>query len=34
MPTMSLETVNEMNALLALDDASAMTDNELAFLLY
>lgn len=34
MPTMSLETVNEMNALLALEDASAMTDNELAFLLY
>jgi hypothetical protein len=34
MPLLPIETVNEMNALLALDDASAMTDTELAFLLY
>ena len=34
MPMMPLEAVNEMNALLAMDDTSAMTDRELAFLLY
>jgi len=34
MPTMPLETINEMDALLAMDDAAVLTDTELAFLLY
>jgi hypothetical protein len=34
MPTMPLETVNEMDVLLAMDDAAVLTDTELAFLLY
>jgi hypothetical protein len=34
MPTLPLETAAEMNALLALHDASAMTDKELVSLLY
>ena len=34
LPTMPLETVNEMDALLAMDDAAVLTDTELAFLLY
>lgn len=34
LPTLPLETVNQMDALLALDDTSALTDTEIAFLLY
>jgi hypothetical protein len=34
MPTMPLETINEIDALLAMDDAAVLTDTELAFLLY
>ncbi len=34
MPTTPLDSVNEMDALLALDDASAMTDRELVSLFY
>ena len=34
LPTLPLDTIAEMDALLAMDDSSAMSDNELAFLLY
>lgn len=34
LPTLPLETVNQMDALLALDDTTALTDTEIAFLLY
>lgn len=34
LPTLPLESVNQMDALLALDDTSALTDTEIAFLLY
>ncbi len=34
LPTLPLETVNQMDALLALDDTQSLTDKEIAFLLY
>jgi hypothetical protein len=34
LPTMPLESVNQMDVLLAMDNTAALTDTELAFLLY
>ncbi len=34
LPTMPLESVNQMDVLLAMDSTSALTDTEIAFLLY
>lgn len=34
LPTMPLDSVNQMDVLLAMDDTSALTDTEIAFLLY
>lgn len=34
LPTMPLESVNQMDLLLAMDSTSALTDTEIAFLLY
>jgi len=34
LPTMPLDSVNQMDVLLAMDSTSALTDTEIAFLLY
>lgn len=34
LPTLPLDSVNQMDVLLAMDDTSALTDTEIAFLLY